>query len=76
MNKLWFGVGIVFFLVILTLYLRRERYEEPQASVPMPHQQAVNNPALESLKLEFKACGDDKECVRQTALNMLKKNNK
>jgi hypothetical protein len=72
MNKVWFWVGIVFFLVILTLYLRRERYEEPQA----PVQQAVNNPALESLKLEFKACGDDKECVRQTALNMLKKNNK
>lgn len=74
MKDVILGVVLFIVLIIIVFYLKRERYEEPApapAPAPAPPQ-AVDNPALESLKEKFKACGQDEACVQRVALEAIR----
>jgi hypothetical protein len=73
MRNIWIiGAGIAIVL-LLFLCIRSERYEAPPPPAPAPQGTADLNPAIEELKAEILACGDDKTCVRKAMVNSMKK---
>jgi hypothetical protein len=65
------AVLAVITIVLLFLYIRTERYEA--SPPPVLQGTAELNPAIEELKAEIIACGDDKTCVRKAMVNSMKK---
>lgn len=72
-----FQIGLavlaVIAVVLFFLYIRTETYEAPPPPVPAFQGTAELNPAIEELKAEILACGDDKTCVRKAMVNSMKK---
>lgn len=71
MRNIWIIGAVIVTVVLLFLYIRTERYEAPPP--PAPHVTAELNTAIEELKAEIIACGDDKTCVRKAMVNSMKK---
>jgi hypothetical protein len=68
------SVLAVIAVILLFLYIRTERYEAPPPPPdPAPQNTADLNPAIEELKAEILACGDDKTCVRKAMVKSMKK---
>ena len=72
-----FQIGLavlaVIAVILLFLYIRTERYEAPPPPATEPQNTADLNPAIEELKAEILACGDDKTCVRKAMVKSMKK---
>jgi hypothetical protein len=73
MRNIWIIAAVIVTVVLLILYIRMERYEAPPPPAPAPQGTAELNPAIEELKAEILACGDDKTCVRKAMVNSMKK---
>jgi len=65
-----FQIGLavlaVITVVVLVYMFRRREHFESQAPPPP----AEVNAALESLKVQFNACGSDQACIRELAFKM------